>query len=93
MSDDATLIYVDADGNEVPEGDPRAVKQYRSDDEARPTVKTKTSKSKAAADAAADDEPETDDGAEAKAKTTPPEDKAVKAPKATKARTAPAESK
>lgn len=43
MADEPTLYYVDADGNEVPEGDPRAVKQYRTDDPARP----KTTKAKA----------------------------------------------
>lgn len=31
--------YVDADGVEVPEGDPRAVKQYMSDDPAAPKAK------------------------------------------------------
>lgn len=39
MADEPILVYYDANGNPVPEGDPRAVRQFLSDDENRPDAK------------------------------------------------------
>lgn len=66
----STLIYHDADGNEVPEGSPSAVVQYRSDDPARPKA------AKATATAAPDES--ADSPLAGKAVAAPPENKAVK---------------
>jgi hypothetical protein len=78
-NDEPTLLYYDADGNRVAEGSETAVRQYLSDDPARPDAPGRSNVVTSTA------EPETDEVIEA-TKEPAPDQKAESAPKNTKAR-------